>query len=177
MPVGRDLSDLVLGRVDQVNDPIYFMSDDDPSRGLDQENIFGVAYDSVTQPSHIESVIVKLNEAIWKFSRYFDNPQFWSDPAPWVGLPKDEVIRIDDSPMDVPGEYEVSATKRVKYTPELDEFELYNLTQDPMELDNLYGRQDYEQLTAYLASILERQRSLKRLAPISGEVPGNPYPT
>ena len=34
--VGRDLSALILGQADpaSVNDPVYYMTDDDPTRGL-----------------------------------------------------------------------------------------------------------------------------------------------
>ena len=45
--VGRNLTELATGERETVSDPIYFMTDDEPSRGLNQENIFGVGYDSV----------------------------------------------------------------------------------------------------------------------------------
>jgi choline-sulfatase len=45
--VGRDLSPLVLGRIDpdRVDEPLYYMTDDDPSRGLNQVNFIGINYD------------------------------------------------------------------------------------------------------------------------------------
>jgi len=52
--VGRDLAPLVRGEVASVDEPLYFMTDDDPSRGLNQVNWTGIAYDSVSQPNHIE---------------------------------------------------------------------------------------------------------------------------
>jgi choline-sulfatase len=80
--VGRDLSPLVLGEVASVDDPLYFMTDDDPSRGLNQDNWTGIAYNSVAQPNHIESVIARLGDGnVWKHTHYFDNPQFWSTPG------------------------------------------------------------------------------------------------
>ena len=172
--VGRNLERLVLGKTPAVTDPIYFMTDDDPSRGLNQENFFGVAYNSVVQPNHIESVIVEINGEVWKYSRYFDNPQFWSDPDPLVGPKKDVVVTVDDTPIDIPGEHQVSATKRVKFTPEPDEFEMYNVTQDPMELKNLSGSSLHASMETHLANLLDEQRETKRLRPISGEVPGQP---
>ena len=33
-----------------VNTPLYFMTDDDPSRGLNQDNWTGIAYNSDTSP-------------------------------------------------------------------------------------------------------------------------------
>ena len=73
------------------------MTDDEPSRGNDQEDIFGVGYDSVVQPNHIECVIAELDDEIWKFARYFDNMQFWSDPAPMQGPPKDVVEHVGEA--------------------------------------------------------------------------------
>ena len=73
-----------------VNDPLYFMTDDDPSRGLNQENWTGIGYASVVQPNHIESVIARLNGKVWKYSHYFDNPQFWTTPGtPTIPMPDD----------------------------------------------------------------------------------------
>jgi choline-sulfatase len=173
-PVGRDLKKLVLGRVPSVSDPIYFMSDDDASRGLNQENIYGIAYDSVIQPNHIEAIIVEINGDVWKFCRYFDNQQFWTDPAPIIGPAKDVVVTVDDTPIDVPGEYTVPATKRVKIDPAPDEYEMYNVSQDPMELNNLAGNPEYADMQYQLMSILDAQREEKRLSPVSGDVPGQP---
>lgn len=171
--VGRNLQPLVLGTVARVSDPIYFMTDDDPSRGLNQENFYGIAYDSVVQPNHIESVIVEINGEVWKYSRYFDNPQFWSDPDPMTGPSKDVVITIEEG-LDVPGEEPVTGTKRVKIEPAPGEFEMYNVTQDPLELRNLAGLSAFAAMEARLAALLAEQRKLKRLRPVSGNVPGQP---
>jgi choline-sulfatase len=171
--VGRDLSSLVRGTYHRPpNDPIYFMTDDDPSRGLNQDNFYGVGYDSVIQPNHIESVIVEINGEIWKYSRYFDNEQFWSDPEPLLGPTKDVVLTVDDTPIDVPGEHPVPAVKRVKLIPEIEEFEMYNVSKDPMELRNLISSPAHTGMQTRLASLLEQQRAEKRLQPVSGDVPG-----
>ena len=86
--VGRNLSPLVLGvNPASVNDPLYFMTDDDPSRGLNQNNWTGIGtdYNSVIQPNHVETVIARLPAPtvpkVWKYTHYFDNPQFWSTPG------------------------------------------------------------------------------------------------
>ena len=82
--VGRDLSSLILGQGDfaSVNDPVYFMTDDDPTRGLHMNRRLGLGYTPVEQPAHIETVIARLDDGhLWKFSRYFDNPQYWSSPG------------------------------------------------------------------------------------------------
>ena len=42
----------------RANEPLYFMTDDDISKGLHQTNpVTGKPYESVVQPSHIEAVI------------------------------------------------------------------------------------------------------------------------
>ncbi|ABA56727.1 Arylsulfatase A-like enzyme [Nitrosococcus oceani ATCC 19707] len=168
--VGRNLRRLVLGRNRRpVADPVYFMTDDDMSRGLDQENFIGIAYGSVIQPSHVETVIVEIDGEVWKYSRYFDNKQFWSDPS----QPKDVVTQVENKLIDPPaGTYDVNATQSFKYEPEPDEYEMYNVTQDPMELDNLYGNLVYAAMQTHLATLLDQQRAQKRLTPISGVVPG-----
>jgi hypothetical protein len=44
-----------------------------------------------------------------------------------------------------------------------------------MELDNLIGNPLYASMQAQLANLLVEQRNLKRLKPVSGVVPGQPY--
>src|SRR5690606_22279499 len=98
--VGRDPSPPVLseGTPDAMEEaPVYFMTDDDPSRGLDQDNWTGIPYNSVIQPNHIETVIARLSDGkLWKYSRYFDNPQFWSDPGT---SPSDTVVMPPREPL------------------------------------------------------------------------------
>jgi choline-sulfatase len=92
--VGRDLSPLVLGRIDpdRVHEPLYYMTDDDPSRGLNQVNFIGIGYQSVKQPNHVEAVIARMEDGhIWKLARYFDNPRFWSTP-PAPDTPPQDVV-------------------------------------------------------------------------------------
>jgi len=187
--VGRNLTPLLVGQIDQgsVNDPLYFMTDDDPSRGLNQDNWTGIATNSVVQPNHIESVIARLDDGsgpkVWKYTRYFDNPQFWSSPGTpaarasgsssesevqdVIQLQKDEIPTAD-------GTYPILYEATVKHTPKPDEFEMYNVSDDPMELANLYndGVHAAEQNT--LAALLLQQCAQKRLTPCSGDVPGQP---
>lgn len=179
--VGRNLAPLVRGQVspEAISEPLYFMTDDDPSRGLNQNNWTGIPYNSVIQPNHIETVIARLNGKIWKYSRYFDNPQFWSTPGdpdadpPADPAPQDVVVSPpDEPPPSTEGVYTIEYTVSVKTRPLPDEFEMYNVTDDPGELDNLYGQGYPEQ--AVLESLLAEQCAKKRLAPASGMVPGQP---
>lgn len=169
--VGRDLSPLVLGETspDSVNDPVFFMTDDDPSRGLNQNNWTGIPYASVIQPNHIETVIARLDDGkVWKFSRYFDNPQFWSAPGA-----KDVVARPPELPPELPVQV-VEYIVTVKRQAFEDEFEMYNVTDDPTELENLYDRPLFAAEQATLLALLQEQCFLKRLTPVSGEVTGQP---
>jgi choline-sulfatase len=60
----------------------------------------------------------------------------------------------------------------VKATPVADEYELYDLTNDPMELNNRYNDPAYAEQQVEMEQILAEQRAKKRLSPISGVVPG-----
>jgi choline-sulfatase len=176
--VGRNLSPLVLGQVDanSINDPLYFMTDDDMSRGLNQDNWTGIAYNSVVQPNHIEAVITRLDDGkIWKYARYFDNPQFWSSPGNPGDAGVEDVVLEEDGPRpDQDGTYTVPCRLTVKHTPVADEFEMYNVSDDPMELSNLYGNPAYTAQQSTLAALLAQQCNEKRLQPSSGTVPGQP---
>ena len=185
--VGRNLAPLVLGDIQpcQVKGPIYFMTDDDPSRGLNQDNWTGIPYASVVQPNSLETVITPLADGkLWKYSRYFDNPQYWSTPGtpndptptpPTCQGAQDVVVMPPEIPTPcLPGVYEESYTVAVKTTPASDQFEMYNLTDDPLEQNNLYGQAAYCQQQETLARLLLEQCAQKRLTPCSGTVPGQP---
>lgn len=172
--VGKDVSAAILGKAtpDSLDAPVYFMTDDDPSRGLNQQNLIGLSYTAVKQPSHIETVIARLSGGLWKYSRYFDNPQYWSAPGTpgQRGIQDETVQEIGNK--DDPGVYQVAFKKRVKVTPAPEEFELYNLSADPMELVNLAGETAVASIEAQLKTLLAQQCAAKRLTPVSGTVPG-----
>jgi choline-sulfatase len=181
--VGRDLSALVLGRVPpaSINDPLYFMTDDNPSRGLDQDNWIGIGVASVVQPNHIETVIARLDDGtgpkIWKYSRYFDNPQFWSSPGYPAQSGVEDVVSLQQLPTPMnPGTYVIPYQVAVKQQAVTDQFEMYNVSDDPMELTNLYndGVPRHVAVQKVLAKLLQEQCARKRLIPCSGDVPGQP---
>jgi choline-sulfatase len=173
--VGRDLSSLIRGEAgpEKLLEPIYFMTDDDPSRGLDQKNFIGIGYDSVAQPNHVETVIAAVNGEIWKYSRYFDHPRFWSAP----GTPGADGVRdVVNKPLGREGEDDGSSRRiyeeRVKTVPAQSEYEMYNVTADPMELENLAGKPEWKERESALRDLLVEQCARKRLVPKSGPVPG-----
>lgn len=174
--VGRDLSPVIRGEIppEKMEEPIYFMTDDDPSRGLNQRNFIGIPVDSVAQPNHVESVIALVNGEVWKYSRYFDHPRYWSSP----GTPGAEGVRDVVSKLMAPeGEDDGSSPRRVyeeriKTAPAPTEYEMYNVTADPMELENLAGKPEWKERESALRDLLVEQCARKRLVPRSGAVPG-----
>ncbi len=174
--VGRDLSRLLLGKTDflRANEPVYFMTDDDVTRGSNQINFAGKPYNSVSQPNHIETVITYLQTGknkeneLWKLSRYYDNPKFWSDP-----YVQDQVAEIEvQFPVDISTSISVSKIM-TKTEPVPDQFELYNVTLDPYEVENLADPSNVNIETNIIQTImtklLEEQSKQKRLTPTSDE--------
>lgn len=129
--VGRDLSGLILGASPAPPpDPVLFTTDDEISEGSAKPGSpfqrwarkIGT-YETVVQPNHIETVVARTDVEgethLVKLSRYHDNRQFWTVPGE-----RDERLRR--------GKKIVTATKA-----EPDEYELYDLTVDPLEQHNL----------------------------------------
>ncbi len=168
--VGQDLSPLILGQVapESFTAPVYFMLEDDPNRGLHMGDAHGITRPAVDDPKRMETVIARLNDGkLWKYSRYFDSRQYWSKPG------TQDVLLKQTDPTPAP-EYEgpIACDVTVKATPVTEEYELYDLTNDPMELSNKYNDPAYFAHQTAMAQILAEQRTKKRLSPISGVVPG-----
>lgn len=178
--VGRDLSPLVLGEgePERAEEPLFFMTDDDVTRGLNQVSALGQPYNSVVQPNHIQTVIATIqtgeSKQLWKYSCYYDNPQFWSNPGV-----NDEVTRqLDGSKNVQDGVKAAVCITTVKTRPVPEQFEMYNLSVDPLETTNLahprFSTPETRVIQQTLARILEEQCQQKRLEPSSGTVPGMP---
>ena len=172
---GRDLSPLLLGEkpAADYDTPQYCMIDDDVSRGAHQVGLDGTMYAPVVEPNHIETVIAQLPTGEhgsleqWKYSRYFDDSQFWSDPG------NEDVMTIIDGEVDSPGQK--TATTTVKTTPVSDQIEVYNITRDPTELTNLATDPASAVTVKQLAALLAEQRELKRFTPVTySSGPGSP---
>lgn len=187
--VGRDLSGLILGETDaaRVDDPVYFMTDDEISRGEQQVSADGHMYRSVVQPSHVETVVANLPTGPggasekWKYSRYFDSPQFWSQPrdatagrdlVPRRSADGKDVVQLIGGDVERAGPHKAQVT--VKREPAREQVEAYNLARDPLELANLAvsGEPQVRPALRRLRTLLEQQCSAKRRTPSSGSVPG-----
>jgi len=182
---GRDLSGFLLGEVteNQMADaPVYFMTDDEPMRGQTQVAWNGTMYPAVASPANLETVVVNLPTGAggakerWKYTRYFDNTDFWSSPG------SKDVQTIVSGNVNQGGSK--TATTTVKVTnprpgqtgPAPDQIEVYNLTQDPLEQTNLAKVRRYRSTVAELKALLKEQAAKKRLTPTqqpwSDGVPG-----
>jgi arylsulfatase A-like enzyme len=168
--VGRDLSGLIRGTGERpALTPVLFVTDDEISEGKGKPGSplqrwarkLGV-YAEVVQPNHIETVVAKVRvdgeEHLVKLSRYHDNPQCWTVP----GVRDDRLNR---------GNKIVTVTE-----PSPDEYELYDLTLDPLEQHNLAHPRNADdrtrKLQAQMLEILIEQLATKRLVPASGGLAG-----
>ncbi len=137
--VGRDLSGVLKGGAG-AEDPIYFMTEDEVSEGLNQTSVIGLSYEAVEEPAKVEAVVARVDGGkgpkLWKYARSYTVSQ--------IG----------------------SAGRRGR---DPSEYELYNLEDDPSESTNLAhrGRGDRESRAAReeLETILNDQRAKKALHP------------
>ncbi len=144
---GRDLSDLLYGTStgSDVAAPIFFLTEDDVTKGLNQQNILsGTPFDSVEPPGRIESVISLLptgedgTEELWKLNHYYERIDAWYADKGFA-----------------PNPFAAPAADPV--------FELHNLTADPEERRNRVG--DAGAVLDKMKSVLDSERDAKRLVP------------
>ena len=115
---------------DRYNEPLYFMTEDEPTSGLNQTTFTGKPYHAVIQPNNVESIITYLRnheKHLYKYSRYYDPNSL------------------------------------------AEEFEMYNLTADPLETKNLvvekFSTPKTKIIRIFLQAVLLEQRAKKRLVP------------
>jgi arylsulfatase A-like enzyme len=142
---GRDLSGVVTGSAVPVPEPIYFMTEDDVSRGLRDRNMFTQQhFDPIDPVSRVESVVVTLatgddgGDELWKLNHYYERLDDWYAER---GVPAGPFAPPAGEPF----------------------LELHNLTRDPEERTNVA---DHEPAAlSRLRTLLDEQRDAKRLLP------------
>jgi arylsulfatase A-like enzyme len=144
---GRDLSGLLTGSVtaEAVASPVYFMTEDDISRGATPTNVLtGEPFDDIPAPTSIESVIATLPtgadgaDELWKLNHYYERLDEWNADH---GIAANPFAGPAAEPA----------------------FELHNLSADPEERTNL-ATVDAGALSQ-MRSVLDAQRDEKRLLP------------
>ena len=139
--VGQDLSRyLQAGNI--PDEPIYFLTEDEVSEGLDQTTAIGRSYEAVEEPAKVEAIVTRLDAGsgtkLWKYARSFTQSL--------IGDPNDKPEGRDKS-----------------------EYELYDLDADPIETNNLahLGNRSQESRAAekLLESMLDDVRQRKALHP------------
>jgi len=142
---GRDLSAWITGSAEPVATPIYFMTEDDVSRGPNQQNLLsGVAFEPVSMPSAVESVIAPLPTGpdgaaeLWKYNHYYERLDEWNAAH---GVPLNPFAAPAAEPL----------------------FELHNLTTDPEERRNVID--DQSDVRAQMRVLLDAEREAKRRLP------------
>jgi arylsulfatase A-like enzyme len=145
--VGRDLSQVIRGQADVASlfAPIYFMTEDDVSRGLTESNILtGAPFDPVTPPINIESVLATLptgdggTTELWKLNHYYERIDDWYAAQ---GVPPNPFAGPAATP----------------------DWELHNLTADPEERHNRAA--DDPETASSMKTVLESERDAKRRLP------------
>ncbi|HEY5385215.1 MAG TPA: sulfatase-like hydrolase/transferase [Acidimicrobiales bacterium] len=148
---GRDLSPVLRGSAPAASlaEPLYFMTEDDVSRGLSRLGmVSGQQYETVPNPSHVESVITSLPTAaaagagaeVWKLNHYYERLDEFDQAH---GLPA--------NPFAAP--------------PAESAWELHNLTADPEERRNRAADADAADVLRELQGVLDEQRETKRRLP------------
>jgi len=149
--VGRDLSAAVLGTGQVAPEPVFFITYDNVSQGLSQ--VAGRRqWEAVASPNQVETVITEIDGKIWKYTVYSQNI-----PTPYDGL----VLNKNATP------------KITAYTQVQPEYEMYNVTDDQTEIYNLcssvYSTPETQAMAAQLQALLDEQRTLKCLQPVTAE--------
>ena len=144
---GRDLSEVLRGGLghETLVDPVYFMTEDNVTSGLNQRNVLtGESFDALSPPACIESVVAALptgpdgGTELWKLNHYYERLDEWN------------------------AERGVSIGSTAVPAAEPD-WELHNLSVDPEERHNRAHEAGAQ--FSQMRSVLERQRDEKRLLP------------
>lgn len=144
---GRDLSAVLTGRVasDSMVDPVYFMTEDNVTSGLNQRNILtGEAFCPLAPPACIESVVAGMptgaNGAteLWKLNHYYERLDEWNAER---GMKANPAAPAAGEPA----------------------WELHNLGADPEERRNRVD--DATDELRQMKDVLEQQREKQRLVP------------
>lgn len=177
-----------------ADNPIFFMTDDDIARGVSDgaqgSNFLGLPPKQIEQPTHIISIFVILTKEtlsnldivvnekynLVKYNYYYDYVQSWTNPqGSGISLSIPDNINptqpIDDLTIvfryvDIDNYAQANCQRLFKENKIKSEFELYILSSDPLEVDNLSSKSQYLKLKTYLSTLLYQECTKKRLLPL-----------
>jgi arylsulfatase A-like enzyme len=151
---GRNLMPVVDGAPADDDRAVYLMTRDNMLEGDSGASGLGRQLGRTTNPpaplriripahtaANFEGLVVRVDDRLWKLVRSFDDPSTWTEPgvrhlaANGLG---GEVYRT--SPLD-------------------DQWELYDLTDDPIEAQNRWDDPELHELRAYLRMRLKQERA------------------
>jgi len=177
-----------------IDNPIFFMTDDDIVRGVADgaqgSNFLGLPPKQITQPTHIMAIFVNLSRerllalginvkqdyCTLKYAIYYDYEQAWTNPegvGVSVGIPNniEPTQPVDDLTIiyryvNIDNQAKATCQRLFKSQPINYQVESYNLTLDPLELNNLSNHNNYHMLNNYLNLLLNKECKKKRLLPL-----------
>ncbi len=151
---GRNLMPVVDGAPGDADRAVYLMTRDNMLEGDSGASGLGRQLGRTTNPpaplriripahtaANFEGLVVRVDDRLWKLVRSFDDPSTWTEPgvrhlaANGLG---GEVYRTN--PLD-------------------DQWELYNLTDDPIEAQNRWDDPELHELRQYLRMRLKESRA------------------
>jgi arylsulfatase A-like enzyme len=154
---GRDLTGVISGGAERsVGEPVYFVTRDNILEGADTDPLVKRAGGRLRKlmptrieqlsfvATNLEGIVVRLGSTagdIWKVIRVFDDPNTWSEPG---------VRNV------VPRFFNADEVRTVAFA---DQWELYNLTDDPAEERNLASDDSAQSVLAQLRQMLEDTRA------------------
>jgi len=100
----------------------------------------------------IEAVVVYLPQTnkLWKFVRFWENSKYWTQP-----FICDEIYVVNGPD---------KGKKIVVTDPAPDQYEMYDLNSDPIEMNNLYFDPNYADIRVQLVEVLLEMKAKVRLA-------------
>jgi arylsulfatase A-like enzyme len=153
--VGRNLAGVVQGTassedIEAMKEPILFLTYDQILTGSTTVNPMGVPYDYVSQPAFINAIVTQLDgKGLWKLAMYFENKAFAQAPLACT----------------------CSAPITSPTAPDIVQFEMYDLINDPLETINLadpkYSTPEMKVIEGRLVEILHKELQKKALQPNS----------
>ena len=164
------------------------MTEDNIVRGPGTNNFLGLPPMQIEQPTSVFTIVVRIKEGeykgLWKYSSYVDAKNLWTNSPRFDDYVNVYRYRCEDGALPAMAEsfcqsptcnednkFGLSAcvNRDFKLIQVPNEYELYNLTDDPFEVKNLQGDRPLEFLFNQLLKMVYKQVALQ---PLVGNLQG-----